>query len=525
MRTILICLSVALSITSRARAQEPTTAELPPADAPATTAPPADAAPLADALPTTTIVDTPPAPRPSKETVGALFGDVVDGDSSAPAVGVTVTATLEAQPPVSASVTTDDQGRFRIEGLRPGEYTLSFARSGFVAEPIDDVSLRAGTILRYDAVIYSEGSLLAAATPETPKQKRKRLRRERWREIAGVLGDKPKQGAKTPEEKAIKALKKKKKEEDGWKLKEPELKGYIQVHFRQPFHTGADAAVDFNDFRVQRVRLGADGEVFPWLGYTVEIDPRAPEIRGVLRDAYLEVKGFHQRLRIGQQKTQFGYENTESSTELYAVNRSEMADSLARANNLRDVGIGLIGFIPLGGGFQIENALTLTNGAGLNVQADDTGTKNLWGRMGARFQRTDWGDLDIALGGSGGWGDYIDGPDTILFRRAGVDLEIDQQWFFLSTEYAYAWDFVNGEPEELAGYYVNLVGKTPWSFGPSFRYDAVPLAGEEFDRYTFGAYWGMPNDLLRVMINYELRWLKDGSRGDDKLFIWTQVEF
>ena len=115
MRTVLICLSVALSITARARAQEPraqepraqepTTTE-PPADVPAAAAPPVDAA-SSDALPTTTIVDTPPAPHRSEETVGALFGDVVDGDSAAPAAGVTVTATLETQPPVAASVTTD----------------------------------------------------------------------------------------------------------------------------------------------------------------------------------------------------------------------------------------------------------------------------------------------------------------------------------------------------------------------------------------------------------------------------------
>lgn len=460
------------------------------------------------------------------ERVGELFGEVVDGDTAAPVAGVVVTATLitaGAEPSSTpASATTNAEGAFRIEGLAPGRYTLTFTKPGFVAEPIDSIALHGGATQRYDAVIYSQESLLAG-DPETPKQKRKRLRRERWQEIAEVLGDK----AKRPKDPMMKALKKKQKEkaekDEGWKLKEPELGGYVQVHFRQPFHTGADPAVDFNDFRVQRVRIGAAGEVFPWLGYVVEVDPRAPEIRGILRDAYLELKGFHQRLRIGQQKTQFGYENRESSTELYAVNRSEMADSLARANNLRDVGIGLIGFIPLGGGFKLENALTLTNGAGLNVQADDTGTKNLWGRVGVRFENAAWGDLDVRLGGSGGWGDFIDVTDTIVFRRAGGDVEIDQTWFFVSAEYAYAWDFVNGDPEERAGYYVNLVGKTPWSLGPTVRYDAVPAEG--FERYTFGAYWGMPNDLLRVMINYELRLLKDGERGDDKLFIWTQVEF
>lgn len=483
-----------------------------PADEPAPPPPPSPPSP-------------PPPPPPvdtqADESNGVLFGDVVDGDSAAPVAGVGVTATLHGSN-TATTVATDAKGSFRIESLQAGSYSLTFHKEGFVAEPINDIVLAVGAAQRYDAAIYNEASLLAAA-PETPKQKRKRLRRERWQEIAGVLGDK----AKPAKDPALKALKRKQKAEkdkdEGWKLKEPELRGYVQVHFRQPFHTGADALVDNNDFRVQRVRIGAAGEVLPWLGYVVEVDPRAPEIRGLLRDAYLELKGFHQRLRIGQQKTQFGYENAESSTELYAVNRSEMADSLARANNLRDVGLGLIGFVPLGGGFKLENALTLTNGAGLNVQADDTPAKNLWGRVGARFEKAEWGDLDIRVGGSGGWGDFIDVTDGIVFRRVGTDVEVDQTWFFVSAEYAYAWDFVNGEPEERAGYYVNVVGKSPWSVGPTVRYDAVPEEG--FERYTFGAYWGMPNDLLRVMINYELRLLKDGERGDDKLFIWTQVEF
>src|SRR6185295_11507812 len=109
----------------------------------------------------------------------------------------------------------------------------------------------------------------------------------------------------------------------------------------------------------------------------VELDPRAPEINGVLRDAFLRftfIRG-HQ-LRVGQQKTQFGYENRESSSELYAVNRTELSETLSRGVTLRDIGVGLIGHLNLGRGWRLEDAITVVNGAGFNVQADDTRGKN-----------------------------------------------------------------------------------------------------------------------------------------------------
>lgn len=131
-----------------------------------------------------------------------------------------------------------------------------------------------------------------------------------------------------------------------WELTPPQFSGYIQVHYRHAFATGVDPLVDYDDFRVQRVRLGVQGSVFPWLSYDVKIDPRAPEISGVLRDAFVGFKVIPRHvIRVGQQKTQFGYENVESSTKLWAVNRSEVSDNLSRGLTLRDVGVGLIGEI------------------------------------------------------------------------------------------------------------------------------------------------------------------------------------
>ncbi len=104
---------------------------------------------------------------------------------------------------------------------------------------------------------------------------------------------------------------------------------------------------------MQRVRLGVRGDLYKWLSYEVEVDPRAPEVKGLLRDAYLAFKFIpRHQLRFGQQKTQFGYENRESSSDLFAVNRTELSDALSRGVNLRDIGVGVIGNVRLGKGWR-----------------------------------------------------------------------------------------------------------------------------------------------------------------------------
>lgn len=334
------------------------------------------------------------------------------------------------------------------------------------------------------------------------------------------------------------------------KSNEPELYGFAQVFFREAFDTSDDGVSDNANFRMQRVRLGIRGNINSWASYEVEIDPRAPEVSGILRDAYvrLNVIPDHQ-IRIGQQKTQFGYENPESSSELFAVNRTEVSDNLSRGLTLRDIGVGLIGHIDINDTWRFEDAVTIVNGAGLNVQADDTSKKNIWGRIGLRHRtgRDSWERLGI----SGGTGDFIDTDeptdpaDDLLvdFDRIGIDLEVDREWFFLSAEYVMGVDRTRGvgiadpdepppepiEPErtEPDGYYINLVGKTPWHVGPIVRYDAF---NDVFARWTVGAYYGEPKDKIRVMLNYEYREKfenNDGDvgRGDDKLYLWMQVRF
>ena len=325
------------------------------------------------------------------------------------------------------------------------------------------------------------------------------------------------------------------KEKAGKKAKRPKpsIFGYVQTHYRHSRDTSEDGIVDAPNFRVQRVRLGVKGDVFPWLSYDVEIDPRAPQVNGILRDAFV---AFHflpgHQLRVGQQKTQFGYENRESSSELYVVNRTELSDTLSRGVNLRDIGVGLLGHRDLGHGWRLEDAITLVNGAGFNVQADDTRRKNVWGRLGLRYRDAP-ADLTVRLGASGATGDEInEGADPLDpeddfrqdFHRLGADVQVDHPRFFVSAEYVRGAneDPATGERDEPHGYYVQAVGKTRWRVGPLVRFETL---NDDFRRWTFGAFYGLPKEAFRVLVNYEFRELRDGGRADDKFYVWAQVRF
>jgi hypothetical protein len=251
-----------------------------------------------------------------------------------------------------------------------------------------------------------------------------------------------------------------------------------------------------------------------------------------MRDAYISL-GYipKHEIILGQQKTQFGYENRVSSSRLFFVNRTDVSDNLSRGTNLRDLGIGLKGFIPLNNKYRFEDAITLVNGAGMNVQYDNTAKKNIWGRCGIRSKSD---NLMWRFGMSGGYGDILEPADTLTgtteyvlnFSRLGADFQIEHRWFTMATEYVLGW---NDEPDgksEVAGYYCLLTGKTPWNVGPLLRYEDTD---GEFIRWTFGAYYGKPRDRIRVLANYEIRNVEADPEfplgEDNRFYLWLQVRF
>lgn len=322
----------------------------------------------------------------------------------------------------------------------------------------------------------------------------------------------------------------------------PKISGFIQFGFLQNFDSNNDQQTNPSRFRVHRVRVKVGGKISKDISYQVEIDPRAPRVTGFLRDAYISLNYIPKHdILIGQQKTQFGYENTVSSSNLYFVNRTENADALSRGINLRDIGIGLIGSIKLNDRWRIEDAVTLVNGAGMNVQNDNNDKKSIWGRVGVRYKtdnvkwkfgvssaKADRQEIDVdSLGMPIDW--------FINFTRLGVDIQYENKWFTFVTEYILG---NNDEPEDplysetratsaVAGYYVMAAGKTPFDAGPTLRFEDFD---GEFQRWTIGAYYGEPSARLRILANYEIRkevgnTTEELLRDDSRFYLWLMVRF
>ncbi len=314
----------------------------------------------------------------------------------------------------------------------------------------------------------------------------------------------------------------------------PTISGTVQVHYLNEFNTNGDTIRDPGGFRILRTRLSAKGDLNKFISYEVMIDPRAPEQGGILRDAFIGLNVIKDHtIRIGQQKTQFGWENRQSVTELYTVNRAEMSDGASRGENLRDIGIGIIGNIKLNKNFRFEDAVTFTNGTKMNVTGpyDFNTKKALWGRVGLRYKKN---DFTVRLGGSFGYGglrylgDTLSTPNDdvyVDFKRIGTDLQIDHKYFFLAAEFAAGTDMAGDTLyEEPIGYQAQLAIKTPWKVGPFVRYDAFE---DEWKVLTFGAYYGNPKDRFRVLVNYVMRGNVTDIPGghDDRLYIQMQIKF
>ena len=318
--------------------------------------------------------------------------------------------------------------------------------------------------------------------------------------------------AETDERRDEREDEKKAKKKAKKKRSKVKVSGFLTALYKLRIDGNDDGFVEPDFFRLGKVVVRVKGRVEERVGYTVEIDPRSPTLAGVMRDAYISLHLIpgHQ-IRLGQQKTPFGYENWQSTVELYTITRSELSEGLGRGLTHRDIGIGLVGKVQINDCWRFEDAIAVVNGAGFGVQADTTELKNVWARAGVRGELRE--DLVIHAGLSGAIGDQKEpddpGPppvpaERVKFRRVGADLEVDHRWVFFSAEYAMGSDEApaeSGMSESSMAYSITLAGKTPWHAGPVIRYDAADL--EEFSRITVGGYWGEPGARVRAIAHYE----------------------
>ncbi|MGH7429939.1 MAG: porin, partial [Candidatus Methylomirabilaceae bacterium] len=150
--------------------------------------------------------------------------------------------------------------------------------------------------------------------------------------------------------------------------------GRIQVDFRA-YEDGArnlDGSDLTNKFLVRRARIGLQGTFYKYFDFFVEAD--FGQGGAALTDGYLELRYWPElRLRVGQFKVPFSYEELFSDNNLDFVERS-VADSLTPK---RDIGAMLHG--SLFGGI-VSYAGGIFNGSGQNT-ADTNDSKDLAGRL------------------------------------------------------------------------------------------------------------------------------------------------
>jgi len=322
----------------------------------------------------------------------------------------------------------------------------------------------------------------------------------------------------------------------------PSLSGFAQVQFAAGLDGTGEGVAPTATVFIRRARVRVKGNVAKGIGYTFLAD--LATVNNLLRDAYVSTTLVpNHEIRLGQQKTQFGYENPEAATEVFFINFAYASEALARGPDLRDLGVGVLGQWELPAGFGVDYQLTAVNGAGPNVLVDDTPRKNLWGRAGGSYGDFGW---KLKVGVSGALGDRFIKADPVTmqpayrvsFRRLGVDLRADTLWFFAVAEGALG----SNDPSTgagattAAGGYVMAIGKTPWNVGPLVRaefYDPdLANIGDRNQRFTLGAYVDLKSEELRGQLKAGgVRWLVNldldasETRRDHAVLSWVQVVF
>lgn len=145
------------------------------------------------------------------------------------------------------------------------------------------------------------------------------------------------------------------------------LHGWAQTRF-------TDAAGIKNSFELRRARLDMRGDITDKIAYRMQVDfVRSP----VLLDAYVDLNHLSwAKLRVGQFKVPFSFENLTSSRDLLTIERSVAVLALVpgrdTGNNGRDIGFRLEGNIVRGDGKPIfDYTVGMFNGAGINRRDDN----------------------------------------------------------------------------------------------------------------------------------------------------------
>ena len=121
--------------------------------------------------------------------------------------------------------------------------------------------------------------------------------------------------------------------------------GYLQLRYNRLYVTdegwkndlGDKALADGSSFSMRRARLIVQGDVLPWLTFYTQTDAAGADVK--MRDWYGDVAFDDKkelRLRLGQSKVPYGFENMQSSSNRAPLDRSDPINSAAPGE--RDLG-------------------------------------------------------------------------------------------------------------------------------------------------------------------------------------------
>ena len=153
----------------------------------------------------------------------------------------------------------------------------------------------------------------------------------------------------------------------------------------------------------------------------------------------------------------------------------------------------------------------------------------MWGRVGLRYRNN---GLTVRWGTSFANGDQLEPADPttpdipeyrFTFNRLGTDIQAEHARFLFVGEYATSNDQAPAAADasgSTSAYSIMAVGKSGRGIGPMVRYDVA----EDFKRWTYGAYAGLPSSNLSLLLSYE-SWEDGAGPHDGRMYARLQVRF
>jgi hypothetical protein len=112
---------------------------------------------------------------PGTAAAQAAFGGMVTDPSGAAMAGVTVEVSSPVMIERSRTVTTDGAGRYRVEDLRPGTYTVRFSQPGWSSLEREGIVLNAGATTTLDAELSPGGVTESVTVSLNTAQRERRI--------------------------------------------------------------------------------------------------------------------------------------------------------------------------------------------------------------------------------------------------------------------------------------------------------------------------------------------------------------